>query len=146
MRTWGWAAVPLAVLVGGLVAIAVAPAQALAVLTILVPFVILAATASTIYLALVFNQQRRPRSVFFRMVVESFVTLCLVGAWIGYLSVARLLERSGIGILPAPSPTHSAPISALIVIVVFWRPIRFALEVYRRRRRTVGDQVSEKEE
>jgi MFS family permease len=124
----------------GLIAIALAPEPTLALLVAGVPAAIVAATVSTIYLRHVFHQQPLPRSRFFRMLLESFYSLLFVGAWVGYLTVGRLTERAhDAGQLswnvPVPPPAFSAPLSALVVIVVFTPPVRFALVVYRARAR-----------
>lgn len=125
----------------GLVAVAAAPEPTMIVLSIAVPISIAAAVVATLYLRRVFLAQPIPRSRFFRMVLELFSGLLAVGAWVGYLTVARLTERAHVAgtigwSLPAPGPAHSAPISALIVIAVFASPVRFALEVWRVRRRS----------
>lgn len=129
-----------ALLALGLVAVTVAPEPTLIVLSFLVPVSIAAAVGATLYLRRVFLAQPIPRSRFFRMVLELFGGLVAIGAWVGYLTVARLTERAHLAgglawSLPAPGPAHSAPISALIVIAVFASPVRFAWEVYRVRKR-----------
>lgn len=119
----------------GLASVMAAPEPTLVVLASLVPIMIAAATISTVYLARVFQLQPIPRSRFFGMLIESFLALVGLGVWVGYLTVARLSERADFGwILPAPPPAISSPISALLVVIVFGAPVRFALEVYRIRR------------
>lgn len=134
----------------GLVAVAVAPDLALVVLSIAVPISIAAATVSTLYLVRVFRRQPKPRSRFFRMLVETFGALIVVGAWVGYLAVARVTERAVAAgaldwSLPAPPPATTGPISALVVIVTFAAPVRYALEVYRVRRRATSPEALERE-
>ena len=122
----------------GLEVIIAFPAEALTALVLAIPIAIIAAGISTAYLASIFKRQPIPRSRFFRMLVESFFALFLIGVWVGYLSLARVLERAAasgadVPTIPAPPPNISSPISALIVVIVFAIPIRFAFEVYRRR-------------
>jgi len=134
-------AAALTALVVGLILIILLPAESLIALSVGVPVAIVLAGVSTFYLAAVYRWQPIPRSRFFRMLIESFVWLFIVGLWVGYLSLGRVLERaaaSGAEVVtfPVPPPNISAPISALVVIIAFISPIRFALEVWRRRRRT----------
>lgn len=136
--------VVLVAFVAGLVAVLVIPELALVVLVVGVPSAIVSAVVSTAYLAHVFRRQQVPRSRFFRMLLETFVGLMIVGAWVGYLTVARVTERAvAAGVidwyLPAPPPTVSSPISALVIIAVFSVPTRFAWEVWRRRRAAALD-------
>jgi hypothetical protein len=126
-------------LVIGMVAIVSFPAEALIILSLGIPFSIVGAMIATFYLSRIFRRQPVPRSRFFRMLIESFFALLLIGVWVGYLSLARVLERAAasgadVPTIPAPPPNISSPISALIVIIVFVGPIRFAVEVYRRRK------------
>jgi hypothetical protein len=116
------------------------PEPALAVLTVAVPVSIAGAIVAAVYLGRVFRQQPEPRSRFFRLFLETVALLVTSGAWVGYLTVARLTERAVAAgtlswALPAPPPTYSSPISALVVIAVFASLVRFALEVYQARRR-----------
>jgi hypothetical protein len=119
----------------GIVGIVVAPELALSVLSIAIPITVVAAAIAIVYTLYVYRRQSVPRSRFFGLYVEAVLALLLVGVWVGYLTVARLLERIESEYrLPAPSALYSAPISALIVLIVFSGPIRFAWELYRRRR------------
>jgi hypothetical protein len=129
----------LLVIILGLWAIVVFPEASLYALSISIPFAVIGGGIATGYLARVFRRQPIPRSRFFRMLIESFFALLLIGVWVGYLSLARILERAhaagvDVIVIPSPPPAVSSPISALIVIIVFLAPIRFAAEVYRRRR------------
>lgn len=124
----------------GLLAVAVQPELTLAVLTVGIPLSILAALVSTLYLARIYRLQPVPRSRFFGMLLETFYALLFVGGWVGYLSVARLTQRlfeaGELGwFISAPPPAVTSPISALVVIVTFAAPVRFALEIFRTRRR-----------
>ena len=121
----------------GLVVIMYATETAVAILTAAIPVAIVAAIGSTWYLWRVFRAQPIPRSRFFGMVLELFVALIVLGVWVSYLSVARALDRDGtLDIhLPAPSTALSQPLTALLVILVFATPVRFAIEVFRVRRR-----------
>jgi hypothetical protein len=128
-------------LVVGLTLISLFPSESLALLGVGVPAAIIGGMVATFYLSRVFRRQPIPRSRFFRMLIETFFGLILIGVWIGYLSAARVLEKAAADgnpvpfLLPAPPPTISSPISALIIVIVFvGGPIRFALEVWRRRR------------
>lgn len=124
----------------GLAAILVAPELALTVLTVAVPTMIVAAFVSVAYLRRIYGRQPVPRSRFFGMLLETFYALLVLGIWVGYLTVARVTERAQDGgtidwSVPAPGTMTSAPVSALLVVVVFAGPVRFAAEVYRERRR-----------
>lgn len=124
----------------GVVAILVAPEIAIRVLAIAIPAVIVAALVSVLYLRRVYRRQRVPRSRFFGMMLEGFYALLVLGGWVGYLAVARVTERAAAAgdldwTIPAPGPLTSAPLTGLLVIVVFAGPVRFAVEVYRDRRR-----------
>lgn len=123
----------------GLLAIVFAPEPMLVGLSIAVPIALVAGIVSTSYLARVLVRQPVPRSRFFRMLVESFAGLMAVGVWVGYLSFARVLERARLDgaelpEIPVPPTTVTSPITALLVVLVFTIPVRFALEVYRLRR------------
>lgn len=130
----------LAGFVAGLASIVLWPEPTLAVLTVAVPVSIAAALVAGLYLLRVYRWQPVPRSRFFRLFLETVALLLGVGLWVGYLTVARLMER-GVAegalswALPAPPPTYSSPTSALVVIAIFVSIVRFALEVYRARRR-----------
>lgn len=132
--------VTLVMLVVGLALIVLFPSESLVILSIAIPVMIGGTAIATAYLAKVFHQQPIPRSRFFRMLVEMFFALLVIGIWVGYLSTARVIEKAVANgehvlfVLPAPPPSVSAPISALVVVVVFAWPIRFGLEVYARRR------------
>lgn len=135
----------LAASLAGLALILVQPETALVFLLAAVPLSIGSAFVSTLYLRYVFLRQPMPRSRFFRMLVELFGGLLVVGAWVGYLTVARISERAHLAgnidwNLPAPPTAISSPLSALVVIAVFASPARFAWEVYRLRR-TAGTSV-----
>lgn len=124
----------------GTVAIALLPDLALAILVPVSPVVIAAAVISTIYLSLVYLQQKVPRSRFFGMVLDLFVSLAIIGVWSGYVIIARATERAHdagtlVWNLPAPPANVTPPIGLLIVLIVFANPIRFALEVWRLRRK-----------
>lgn len=136
-------AVALAAL-AGLGLILVLPDVALVVLAALVPVSIAGAVVSTIYLRRVYVRQPIPRSRFFRMLVEMFGGLLVIGGWVGYLTVARITERAHLAgdidwNLPAPPTGVSSPLSAVIVIAVFSAPARFAWEIFRLRRRAEGE-------
>lgn len=129
--------------VAGLVSIVLWPEPTLRVLTLGVPVSIAAAIVSGVYLFRVYRKQPVPRSRFFRLFLETIALLLGVGAWVGYLTVARLTERAVAEgnldwSLPAPAPAYSSPTSALVVIAVFASIVRFALEVYRARRRATS--------
>lgn len=127
----------VAVFTLGVYGVVVAPEATLVVLVAFLPVVLVAGAIAVGYLARVYRAQPVPRSRFFGMLIETFTALVCLGLWVGYLSAARLLERSDIGLrIPAPAPAVSSPISALIVLVVFAAPVRFALEVYLIRRRS----------
>lgn len=128
----------IGIFVVGLAGVLVGPDQTYAVLVALIPLVLLAGVVSVAYLARVYRAQPVPRSRFFGMLIETFVALVFLGAWVGYLSVARILERTpDIGLrIPAPPTAVTSPLSALIVLVVFAAPVRFALEVYLIRRKS----------
>ncbi|TMC00963.1 MAG: hypothetical protein E6J41_33790 [Chloroflexi bacterium] len=117
-------------LVVGLSALLFDPDTTLTILGIGIPVAIASAIVSTIYLYRVFQKQPLPRSRFFAMVLELFYALILLGAWVGYLTVARLTNAA----VPLPPLTTTTPISALLVIIVFMSPARFAIEVWRVRR------------
>lgn len=120
----------------GLVAILLFPEPTTIILTACVPIAIAGAVVATTYTVRVYRSQPIPRSRFFGIVLELFYALVLLGVWVGYLTVARLLERAGLGwSIPAPPPTYSSPISAVVVLLVFTFPVRFALEIFRVRRR-----------
>lgn len=132
--------VALAAFALGLVAIVAYPDTALAVLIVLVPLAVLGAVVAVLYMWWVYRRQPTPRSRFFRMALETFGGLLLVGGWVAYLSVARVVERAHAAgdtmlIIPAPPPPISSPISALLVVVVFAGVMRFGAEVYLVRRR-----------
>lgn len=127
----------------GLLSIALYPEPTLAVLTVAVPVSIAAAIVAGVYLLLVYRKQPVPRSRFFRLFLETVGLLLGVGAWVGYLTVARLTERAHDAgnlswALPAPAAPYSSPTSALVVLAVFASIVRFALEVYRARRRSTS--------
>jgi hypothetical protein len=130
----------------GLVAAFIAPQPTSVILFAAIPVSIILAAISTAYLTWVFRRQPSPRSRFLRMLVETFYALLAVGVWVGYLTLARLSERAASAglidwTLPAPAPTVAAPISALVVIVVFAAPVRFAWEVYRLRGASDADET-----
>ena len=134
-------------LVLGLAGIVLVPDVTLLILSISAPAAVVASVFATAYLVRVYNRQPRPRSRFFRMLVETFVGLIAVGAWVTYLSVARALARLAeqgvvVWVPPAPPPSVSAPISALIVTAVFLVPVRFAVTVWRARREVASDDLS----
>lgn len=107
------------------------PEPSLTLLLYGVPIAIGAAAVSLLYLVHVFRRQTEPRSRFFKMVLEAFGTLLILGAWVGYLTIVRLAERSGT-LAPgvwAPPPSVSSPVSALLVIVLFLSLVRFAASV-----------------
>lgn len=127
----------VSIFVVGLYGVIIAPAETLSVLVALIPVVLVGGAIAVAYLARVYRAQPVPRSRFFAMLIETFAALVFLGAWVGYLSAARLLERSDLGFrIPAPPPSASSPISALIVLIVFAAPVRFALEVYLIRRKS----------
>lgn len=126
----------------GIIGIVVFPAEALTLIIVAVPLAILAAAGSVVYLRRVYGQQPKPRSRFFATTLETFYGLLVLGGWVGYLTVARVTERAqAAGLvewtLPAPAPNISAPVSGLLILVVFAGPTRFALNVWRARRRSV---------
>ena len=131
----------------GILGIVLLPDVTLLILTISAPAAVVASAFATAYLVRVFQRQPRPRSRFFRMLVETFVGLLLVGAWVTYLSVARALARLAedghdVWVPPSPPVSVSAPVSALIVTAVFLVPVRFAVTVYRARREVSSDELS----
>lgn len=131
----------------GLGGIVLLPDLTVLILSVSAPTAVVASAFATTYLVRVFQRQPRPRSRFFRMLVETFVGLIVVGAWVTYLSVTRALARLAadghdVWVLPAPPPEVSAPISALIVTAVFLVPVRFAVSVYRLRRQAESSEIS----
>lgn len=127
--------------IGGIVAF---PEPTLLLLTIAAPISVIGAGVATAYLVRVFRAQPAPRSRFFRMLVETFAGLIVVGAWVAYLAIARTAERLAsqgvdVWVPPAPPPAVSAPVSALLVVAVFLVPVRFAVTVWSLRRRSSDD-------
>lgn len=149
MRRRGFYVSLVGVFLIGVLAIIYAPEATLNVLIGLVIASVIGAVVSTLYLRHVYLDQPKPRSRFFGITLESFYNKIFIGGWVAYLTTARLTERLHAAqaidwTLPAPPPAVSAPISALVVIVIFASPIRFAIEVWVRRRRS-GRTLSEHE-
>ena len=124
----------LLLLVAGLVAIVVAPDIALTIEVVAIPVVLVASWLSIIYLHRVFLRQPEPRSRFFAMLIAVSARKSLLGAWFGYLVVARIGERTGWFLIPVPSAEVSAPISGLVLLVFMSTTVAYAVTVARVRR------------
>ncbi len=123
----------LALLVG-IILILVAPDAALTLEVIALPVVVVIALLAAFYLRRVYFFQPEPRSRFFGMVVDSSFRKVVFGAWIAYLVIGRIGDRTGWYFLPTPPPNVSSPISGLAVLVFVSPPIVYAFNVWMVRR------------
>lgn len=137
----------LAGLAAGLALIVAAPDVALLLIVLLLPFTLIGAAAGTWYLRHVFRQQRPPRSRFFGMLVNMSVRHAVVGSWVGYLTMARLGDRTGWYALPSAPANVTAPVTGLVLLVFMVPPIVYAVTVWRvRRASTVVGQAGRDQE
>lgn len=107
-------------------------------LAVMVPVVVIGAAVAAMYLQHAWQQQPPPRSKFFAMLVSSVWRMAVLGAWVGYLAVARVLEQVGV-YLPSPPRSTASPITAMVIVLLLTPPIVYAWNVFRVRRNARHD-------
>lgn len=133
-------------LVLGLVLVVLWPEAALLLELVALPLAVAGAVVGALYLRRLYVRQRRPRSVFFGMLVEMKSATAALGLWVGYLALGRisgLLHDAGIlaGEIPVPEPRVSTPISGLVITVLVLPGAIYALRIYLFRRRATFEEL-----
>lgn len=102
---------------------------------------------STFYMRSRYLASKKPRSIFWGMLVSALMVASAVGLWVGYVVIATLLARDPtfpIQLPIPPQPVRSV-ITAVAVTALFVAPIYYAVTTYLERRAALREAAIERQ-
>jgi hypothetical protein len=107
-------------------------------LVLLFMVVLVMSVASVGYMGRIYQRSRRPRSWFFRMMLNSSILKVICGTYVGYQTATLLLVPFGLTIPRIPTE-FNVPILLIIAIILICPPVYYARTIYIVRKRGVYD-------